>query len=1433
MRIDLSNSAGRRFTALLLATTLISTVFSSVAQAVTNGDLVADPKSDAPYVVSIWTSAKSNDYKDAEFICTGTLIGPQVVLTAAHCTTLTTPYFVKVGAEALNDNSTFTAVSGVWTSPRYNSKTYANDIGLLKLVDRFENIEFPSLASSITAKSINKFSRLKIFGWGLDQEDNIADLLRTSNLSLQDVLAAKSYGKAFNPATMLAAGRKIQSENIWSGACNGDSGGPLLSNINGINVIVGVTSWGARKCLPNKPSIFSRVSYYEKDIRSGIKEVEAQSVVVNRTAPIATIEPTLIGQARPGEVLKCSPGVWKNAVSIQTSWLSPFRLVGSTKTEITVLPTDGGSEFRCEVIVASEGASVRRVLRTSITGTATLSSTPIISGLNYGSTLKTGMTARCEGWNWRTPVDTERVTWFTAASSLPSVPVNGRQVGTGSTLTLDSSILKDENGRYLICQVTGVRDGFEAHFTTSKFITTPAIPSLSYVSVNAYSLSQGSTASCAYSTYGDVEITKIEWGYTTNSGFFTPIPGFAGAKITITTDLARQAAGKALACRVTLINSGGEVSRIASSYNSFEDLPAAPSVTASISGVADSGKTAYCSATSNNSWGVTTTYQWGKTSAAGSRFIEGNVLSTNSYYTLNSSDMSTLGGAHLTCVVTITNSIGSTASAASISIPAIAIQVPVSAAPTLDLQTPSTTSVAVRIRIPIITGYNASTMKAVLNLMNAPSCRSIEVVPGQAYECAGLSANTTYLADITLSPRTGTGISRASDNLRFTTVGLSSALYVCGQSCSGALSNSAMQYYISDKRLIEASSAPGGPITSSTCTGSGCNAGTAPALPVACAAGSYERTNITANATAQITTHFRYCSAPSDSSAPTIVNSSSTYTGYAPIIPTSGPAGSTVAVRFIARDNVGIVSTQARLVNPQNVAVSTVDGTFQVGSVTDGGFIANLTTASSGPRAGDVYQIQAMARDAAGNASSWFTLGTFTITASNVDCTLSANSRNSLCTDITGLDVRVVRNDAALLRVEFCAISPSTDIWFTGSSPWYGRQVPRAGGGYTIESISLPTSSVKNCASGGFFGFSELASPAAGSTYTIKIDLVNNGVQFSKSFNVSTTADSSGPVITNLAVTPTSISSGQAISVTMKATDAAGVRGCGATVYNVNGIDVVTNSVSTLNPSTGVYTVDIVLNSGNNPGSYTVRGFCSDNNLNKTTTGEIASFTIAGASVSAISSMPTPITIGINYLDQIVLNGFNFGTISAAPSNYSWTVRTQTASGAVVSNIPTGSNQTYITGLSGSTTYYVYLVATDSAGQTRVSSPLTVTTLAPADSVAPAINIGSAYISSLTTKTGQSMTVNFQVSDATGVSPAKVGGTGAHCGLWDTSESTHWVLLKAELQSGDVKNGTWVCNFVISADAPSGNLKIIAEAADAYGNWSGRVTLATVSNTKL
>jgi hypothetical protein len=205
-----------------------------------------------------------------------------------------------------------------------------------------------------------------------------------------------------------------------------------------------------------------------------------------------------------------------------------------------------------------------------------------------------------------------------------------------------------------------------------------------------------------------------------------------------------------------------------------------------------------------------------------------------------------------------------------------------------------------------------------------------------------------------------------------------------------------MQYYISDKRAIEANAESGGPITSSTCTGSGCNPGTAPALPVACSTGSNERTNVTANATAQITTHFRYCSAPTDQTPPVISSGTLARTGYAPIVPTSGAAGASISVRFVATDNIGIANTSVRLINPGNAVVASASGSFIAGSVSDGVYSATIATAVSGPLGGDIYQIQVQARDASGNSSAWFNLGSYTISSQGVLPTFGAPQISSV-----------------------------------------------------------------------------------------------------------------------------------------------------------------------------------------------------------------------------------------------------------------------------------------------------------------------------------------------------------------------------------------------------------------------------------------------------
>jgi hypothetical protein len=332
-------------------------------------------------------------------------------------------------------------------------------------------------------------------------------------------------------------------------------------------------------------------------------------------------------------------------------------------------------------------------------------------------------------------------------------------------------------------------------------------------------------------------------------------------------------------------------------------------------------------------------------------------------------------------VVTLENDAGTVSSSSSISIPNNKITIPQPTAPIVETQIASSTSISVKIRVPSISGFDGSKMVAKLNVVSAPNCTNLSVNPGSTYDCAGLSANATYTANVSVSSSTGQLVTNTSSNVSFTTIGLGSSLYVCGQSCTGTLTNSVMQYYISDKRAIEANAESGGPITSSTCTGSGCNPGTSPALPVACSTGSYERTNITANATAQITTHFRYCSAPTDTTPPAISSGTLALTGYAPIIPTSGAAGASISVRFIATDNIGIANTSIRLINPGNVVVASSSGSFIAGGVSNGVYSATIATASSGPLGGDVYQIQVQASDGSGNSSSWFNLGTYTISS--------------------------------------------------------------------------------------------------------------------------------------------------------------------------------------------------------------------------------------------------------------------------------------------------------------------------------------------------------------------------------------------------------------------------------------------------------------------
>ena len=52
-----------------------------------------------------------------------------------------------------------------------------------------------------------------------------------------------------------------------SGACNGNSRGPLSCNVRGTWLLVGVTAWGQAGCSPSNPSIYTSVAYYRNWIK--------------------------------------------------------------------------------------------------------------------------------------------------------------------------------------------------------------------------------------------------------------------------------------------------------------------------------------------------------------------------------------------------------------------------------------------------------------------------------------------------------------------------------------------------------------------------------------------------------------------------------------------------------------------------------------------------------------------------------------------------------------------------------------------------------------------------------------------------------------------------------------------------------------------------------------------------------------------------------------------------------------------------------------------------------------------------------------------------------------------------------------------------------------------------------------------------------------
>lgn len=233
--------------------------------------------------------------------CTGTLVAPRVVLTAAHCGECN-PQQVYFGLDANNPDLTRTYVAKFIAHPEFNrTGRFENDIAFM-LLDRPVDPSHGVPCAIATAAEIDGSPGLRLAGFGqTSNQPGTAGVLFTVDVPIMSYSCPTGQaagGIACNAGTEIVAG--IYGKD----ACHGDSGGPAyVVRSNGQLLLGGITSRGPDPC--GEYGIYTRAEAHLKWVLDTAKANNVDLVVTPPPASDGPVPPTVVCPpgcvpARPG-----------------------------------------------------------------------------------------------------------------------------------------------------------------------------------------------------------------------------------------------------------------------------------------------------------------------------------------------------------------------------------------------------------------------------------------------------------------------------------------------------------------------------------------------------------------------------------------------------------------------------------------------------------------------------------------------------------------------------------------------------------------------------------------------------------------------------------------------------------------------------------------------------------------------------------------------------------------------------------------------------------------------------------------------------------------------------------------------------------------------------------------------------------------------------